>query len=1265
MFLSFDEIVEAWEKGRFYGRPEVLLEAFKQCMTIYRHDIPQELDESMESFLEEGRRLYLLECRMTGECVPADSLLAWDMMGMGVMTRASSRRARVMPRPPPLPLHTSSEVISAGTGSGAEDAPDASSIHAPLPLQSQQEDTHSANQDESPGHQPQDGPPPWRPWESSSSAISPSPPNDSPLSSPVPESRREKRRASTDAAECEEEVSEPSIEMLQSRERFVKTFKSTFREEVMCVRGLRSFLDPDQGVMSLFDTIVKRQIDAVQAKDHDRCYMEVRGSNRDSKPINFHLRRVDQLSGRVIADKLAQTIQSNESFMSDGILQVSYIHIPTPEPGGYSARLPNESMDNWVARRIQNKSIFDPSNQMDKMCLMRSVSFAIAYMSYPKHKVKKMWEKNSRVLHIDAHNLRRECGFEAQKECDIDDLKTVQNVLKHYRLVVFTDQKGKEIVFKGPPSTLGHPRKNIYLLWYNRHFYAIVNVQSAFSKSYFCDRCIVGYAHRNRHKCGKPCWRCLSTDSHPASNEIPLTRCQECGRYFAGRECFEKHKNTEVDGLTTCQLKKFCPLCERTYNTMEGGKAVSHKCREIKCHYCKLKVPENHRCYMTPWEPKKLNKKTRYMTVYFDIETTQCDPVVGKPDSWRSHRPNLVISQQVCQSCENVAERHYTCDNCGERQHVFHSLDDQNIDVVGQFIDHLHSLSNEKKTEILILGHNFKSFDGYFVIEALLSRKMTPDVIVQGAKIISLKVGNWHFKDSLMFIPQKLSSLPKSFGLTELCKGYFPYLANKPEFYNYEGPLLSKDYYSTSTMKIKDKNQFDKWYEDRKREGYVFKFREELIRYCESDVTILREALQVFKRMFTEIGGFDPLFNCLTLSSACMCLYRKKHMPAYSIGVVPQGGYRGRDKQSYIALKWLDYEQHSLGNTAKIITAETGREVRVMKRPVDGYAEIKKDDGTVEKRIYAFHGCFWHAHPSCYPNPNRKVHGSDRVASNRYERTVRMTEMFRRNGFTVKEMWECEFNEELKNNEEMKSYYDRHPTRRTSPLNLRDALYGGRTSALRTYVKPDLTKGEEIKFVDVTSQYPNANLRYAYPVGHPEIYLENDPKMPDIAQMNGVVKAKVLAPRDLFLPILPYRCCCKLMFPLCRTCAESQNQGSCTHDDPEERALTGVWCAPEFQLAVEKGYKVMNIYEVYQYSRMAQFNPETGQDGLFSAYVRQMMALKIHASGWPAGVKTQEQKDQYIKDVLEKDGIILDPNKMIRNEGMRTLAKLILNSFCK
>jgi len=79
--------------------------------------------------------------------------------------------------------------------------------------------------------------------------------------------------------------------------------------------------------------------------------------------------------------------------------------------------------------------------------------------------------------------------------------------------------------------------------------------------------------------------------------------------------------------------------------------------------------------------------------------------------------------------------------------------------------------------------------------------------------------------------------------------------------------------------------------------------------------------------------------------------------------------------------------------------------------------------------------------------------------------------------------------------------------------------------------------------------------------------------------VEGLVKALVEPPTDLYHPVLPMRLHGKLFFPLCRTCAEELRQDACPHT-PEQRQITGTWVADELRKAVDKGYKIVKIYEV-------------------------------------------------------------------------------------
>ena len=66
------------------------------------------------------------------------------------------------------------------------------------------------------------------------------------------------------------------------------------------------------------------------------------------------------------------------------------------------------------------------------------------------------------------------------------------------------------------------------------------------------------------------------------------------------------------------------------------------------------------------------------------------------------------------------------------------------------------------------------------------------------------------------------------------------------------------------------------------------------------------------------------------------------------------------------------------------------------------------------------------------------------------------------------------------------------------------------------------------------------------------------------------------------------------VFFLYRICILTTSGEECVHTAEEELALTGTWEMDEVRLAVEKDYRVVGIYEVYEY-RVTQYNPVTGE----------------------------------------------------------------------
>ena len=92
------------------------------------------------------------------------------------------------------------------------------------------------------------------------------------------------------------------------------------------------------------------------------------------------------------------------------------------------------------------------------------------------------------------------------------------------------------------------------------------------------------------------------------------------------------------------------------------------------------------------------------------------------------------------------------------------------------------------------------------------------------------------------------------------------------------------------------------------------------------------------------------------------------------------------------------------------------------------------------------------------------------------------------------------------------------------------------------------------------------------------------------------------------------------MLPLCRTCAMNESQVACKCSN-KDRALIHTWCTPEINLAINKGYILVEIYEVLNWSENT-----SNEQRLFSNYINMFLQMKTQASGYPSNVTMHEQR---------------------------------------
>ena len=75
------------------------------------------------------------------------------------------------------------------------------------------------------------------------------------------------------------------------------------------------------------------------------------------------------------------------------------------------------------------------------------------------------------------------------------------------------------------------------------------------------------------------------------------------------------------------------------------------------------------------------------------------------------------------------------------------------------------------------IAHNSKGYDAQFILKWCVENGQKPYCIYAGTKIMSMEIQSLRIKfiDSLNFVASALAAFPKTFGLKELKKGYFPH----------------------------------------------------------------------------------------------------------------------------------------------------------------------------------------------------------------------------------------------------------------------------------------------------------------------------------------------------------------------------------------------------------------------------------------------------------------------------------------------------------
>ena len=1022
----------------------------------------------------------------------------------------------------------------------------------------------------------------------------------------------------------------------------------------------RGNLIADQNITEALQDGLRRAVNQVltttpDLHDQDRLYFTISSDRLHNNFQGWGLRASEWREGgdrlAALFDRLAQALNSNEQFEMDDSFQLSITQVHHAPQGTGKPRRGKPGHPTMDMLTKHSKSIIRINNR-DELCCARALVVAKTRLDqHPKQRaIQRGKGPLQRTLALDLHHEANvplgPCSYEALTAF------SKAPSLAGYQILLVDAHRSYHITTFG-----GTQDKQLILLHHQGHYDVITRLPGFFGSSYVCAHCWKPYDHEDRHRCHKKkqCGACRQKECPDFQAAYPrgqkaTRRCQQCHRDFFGETCFQTHlvkdqtsKPASNPQSTICSQRRRCPACRKQNVGLD--KIEKHQCGYIECPSCHEYVDgETHRCFIQT-APKPQDKKKRKRKQQGGPRAKRgaaaAEPETAPEEEEEDDLPPLHVFFDI--EAMQPQEQHIANLVVAETED-----DDQPVCFPGNhcvrdFLEWLDTLTNHDTRQVNVLAHNFQGYDGYFVIHQYYGDNRIVEQLRNGCKLLEVKHDRLRFIDSLSFFQMPLSAFPKTFGLTELCKGYFPHKFNLPDYQTYVGPVPALDYYMPETMSPEGKQALETWHQQQRDK--VFDFQKELVAYCKSDVHLLKQGCLTFKRLFETLTGFNP-FDHITIASACNRDLRMNRMIPNSIASEPVRGWRNSINQSRVAIEWLTWcaQQHNIqhvGNAGEVRIPTVGF--------VDGYCHDTRT-------VYEFQGCFTHGCPTCYPNRHEThVRHFDRTMQDVYETTQQKIQRLKEQGYTVVQMWECEWTRLKDTSSDIRTFVAH--LQFTAPLNPRDAFCGGRTNAVKLY--HHVTPSQKIHYIDVTSLYPWVNKTCVYPKGHPTFI--STPGHTDIHQYFGLIQCQVLPPRQLYHPVLPYRHDGKLLFPLCATCVQDEmpkrpweRSAQCVHTD-QQRALTGTWCSPELSKAVELGYQVQYIYEVWHFDETCE--------GLFKDYVNTWLKIKQEASGWPKGVNTEEEKQAYIQKYFEHEGIQLEYDKIDKNPGLRTLTKMMLNSM--
>lgn len=747
------------------------------------------------------------------------------------------------------------------------------------------------------------------------------------------------------------------------------------------------------------------------------------------------------------------------------------------------------------------------------------------------------------------------------------------------------------------------------------------------------------------------------------------------------------------------RLYNYCPVCEsKQCTSLRDSKqsALAHisdcvKQKEFTTHYDtemeKMLHPNLHRVQKSFRKNPKNHKYESYMQCMQCYEEVHQHSYMDHVCYIRKKKVHVipevniyVYDLEAAQITDQLGLLKHEC-NCLYIRKVYCSNEEEEK---GRYfaneIDFMEALLTEQQfVNALFIAHNGGSYDIHFLLRILERQEIGHEYVPSPTskhKYIQIKIThqnlNIRFIDFMRFIPGSLKNIAEAFEIS-VSKGDFPHRFNNGKNDSYIGRIPRYDteddwwgLYSAKTEK--QKSQFFEFYQeqsvlfctcDEPCQGTcgkeLWNFQTEIRKYCLLDVVVLAEIVKSYRQACMTFDGndeeaimnwvvpkLDPLqfmtLPQITINTLVHGFRDMKHSDYDFEGIVTLSKNQ-RGGSHWEAILWI-YELNLLRSPDE--------QILYLGNSLKEYYDFQLHihiDGFCPKtgQIFLFLDChYWACETCCFEEhqcglklPSRDLYASD--VKNSLQ--CMLHELQRIYNVTV--MWSHDYNSSLKNP---------HLLTMAKLMTPADCFYGGRTEVFKLFAHAERL-GKEIHYYDVTSLYPSVYAHHPLPLGKPKHligkHIDRDRFHPTRSDRYfGFAKVYVIPRKSDLLGLLPKRDekTGRLFFPV--------------------TPMVGCWFTTEIYLAMQNGYEVKEIYEIYEWDERNRSDKHLG------AYVNYFFQMKQEAEGWKKlGASSENPPDEEKNEIVERlyiqNGNLgrIRPDKVKKNAVLRALAKLYLNSL--